>query len=567
MPADSLSITVLGSGTSVGVPTIGCHCAVCHSDDPRDRRLRPSILISYGGRNVLIDTTPDFRYQALRAGIQRIDAILFTHSHADHVMGLDDVRPFNFRQGGIIPIYGSAETIGNIRRSFRYIFDEGETESSRPHLDVNIFDSDPFELFGLEFVPLRLAHGSGVVHGFRFGDAAYLTDHSDIPPESMSRLKNLRVLFLDALRHRPHPTHSTVARSLQSVEQLAPERAWFTHICHDLPHAATDESLPPHVRLAYDGLKIDVPARVGPCAVTIGNFDGVHIGHRGIMRRVAEVARAHGWKAAAVTFDPHPTRLVAPERAPRLLTTPEQRCELMRLEGIEQILILPFTAEIAGLSPEEFVRQILVEKLDARAVLVGENFRFGHRAAGDFHTLRDLGRRYGFETEVVEPVYWRKHLVSSSEIRRAIADGRVTLACRMLGRPYALEGSVVHGEGIGSKQTVPTLNLDTTAEVLPAHGVYVTRTHDLESRRQWHSITNIGVRPTFNGHKLTVETFLLAPIEGATPQKIRVEFLRWVRSEHKFEDAAALKAQILRDVGRAQAYFRRLDTVGRSVRV
>jgi riboflavin kinase/FMN adenylyltransferase len=566
MPADSLSITVLGSGTSVGVPTIGCHCAVCHSDDPRDRRLRPSILISYGGRNVLIDTTPDFRYQALRAGIERIDAILFTHSHADHVMGLDDVRPVNFRQGGIIPIYGSAETIANIRRSFRYIFDEGETESSRPHLDVNIFDSDPFELFGLEFQPLRLAHGSGVVHGFRFGDAAYLTDHSDIPPESMARLKNLRVLFLDALRHRPHPTHSTVARSLQSVEQLAPERTWFTHICHDLPHAATEESLPPHVRLAYDGLKIHLEPTV-PCAVTIGNFDGLHIGHRGIMRRVVEVARAHGWKAAAVTFDPHPTRLVAPERAPRLLTTPEQRCELMRQEGIEQILILPFTAEIARLSPEEFVRQILVEKLDARAVLVGENFRFGHRAAGDFRTLRDLGQQYGFETQVVEHVHWRKHLVSSSEIRRAIADGRVSLACRMLGRPYALEGSVVHGEGIGSKQTVPTLNLDTAAEVLPAHGVYVTRTHDLEGSRQWPSITNIGVRPTFNGHKLTVETFLLAPLEGETPRKIRVEFLRWVRSERKFEDAVALKTQIMRDVGRAQSYFRRLDIVGRSVRV
>jgi riboflavin kinase/FMN adenylyltransferase len=314
-------------------------------------------------------------------------------------------------------------------------------------------------------------------------------------------------------------------------------------------------------------LKIDVPARFARCAVTIGNFDGVHIGHRGIMRRVVEVARAHGWKAAAVTFDPHPTRLVAPERAPRLLTTPEQRCELMRQEGIEQILILPFTAEIARLSPEEFVRQILVEQLDARAVLVGENFRFGHRAAGDFHTLRDLGRKYGFETEVVPPVHWRKHLVSSSEIRRAIAEGRVTLACRMLGRPYTLEGRVVPGEGIGSKQTVPTLNLDTAADVLPAHGVYVTRTHDLESSRQWPSITNIGVRPTFNGHKVTVETFLLAPLDGATPSKIRVEFLRWVRSERKFEDAVALKTQILRDVGRAQAYFRRLETIGRSVRV
>ncbi len=567
MPADSLSITVLGSGTSVGVPTIGCPCAVCHSDDPRDRRLRPSILIGYGGRNVLIDTTPDFRYQALRAGIERIDAILFTHSHADHVMGLDDVRPFNFRQGGVIPIYGSAGTIANISRSFRYIFDEAETESSRPHLEVNIFDSEPFHLFGLEFIPLRLAHGSGVVHGFRFGDAAYLTDHSDIPPESMAQLKNLRVLFLDALRHRPHPTHSTVARSLQSVEQLAPERAWFTHICHDLPHAATEEALPPHVRLAYDGLKIEIPAASSPCAVTIGNFDGLHIGHREIMRRVVSKARAQGWKAAAVTFDPHPSRLVAPERAPRLLTTPEERCELMRREGIEQILILPFTAEIARLSPEEFVRQILVEKLNVRAVLVGGNFRFGHRAAGDFHTLRELGTRYGFETELVEPVHWRKHPVSSSVIRRAIAEGRVSLACRMLGRPYALEGAVVQGEGIGSRQTVPTLNLDTAAEVLPAHGVYVTRTFDLESSRQWPSITNVGVRPTFHGHQLTVETFLLAPIEGSAPHKIRVEFLRWVRPERKFADAALLKAQILRDVARAQAYFRRLDTIGRPVRV
>src|SRR5258708_29770008 len=137
----------------------------------------------------------------------------------------------------------------------------------------------------------------------------------------------------------------------------------------------------------------------------------------------------------------------------------------------------------------------------------------------------------------------------------------------MLARPYALEGGVVPGEGIGSKQTVPTLNLDTTAEALPAHGVYVTRTHDLDGSRQWPSITNIGVRPTFNGHKLTVETFLLAPLEGAAPQQSRVEFLRWVRSERKFEDAAALKTQILRDVGRAQTYFRRLETVGRPVRV
>jgi len=254
---EPIRITVLGSGTSVGVPMIGCHCAVCSSDDPRDKRLRPSIHIKYGDRGVMIDTTPDFRYQALRSQIERVDAILFTHSHADHVMGLDDVRPFNYRQGGVIPIHGSEETIGAIRRSFPYIFDEKFTEQSRPRLVTNVFGG-PFELFGMEFQPVRLCHGKGTVYGFRFGDAAYLTDHSDIPEESMKLLRGLDVLFLDALRHKPHPTHSTVERSLESVEKLAPRRAFFTHICHDLAHARTEEKLPAHVRLAYDGLQIDV---------------------------------------------------------------------------------------------------------------------------------------------------------------------------------------------------------------------------------------------------------------------------------------------------------------------
>jgi phosphoribosyl 1,2-cyclic phosphate phosphodiesterase len=256
--AEPLKITVLGSGTSVGVPMIGCHCAVCRSQDPRDKRLRPSVHIRLGDRGVLIDTTPDFRYQALRAQIDRVDAILFTHSHADHVMGLDDVRPFNFRQGGVIPIHGSQETIGAIRRSFPYIFDEQSSESSRPRLVTHIFDTAPFDLLGVEFQPIRLRHGKGTVYGFRFGRAAYLTDHSEIPEESMELLCGLDVLFLDALRHRPHPTHSTVERSLESVQKLAPRRAFFTHICHDLGHARTEESLPPHVRLAYDGLEIDV---------------------------------------------------------------------------------------------------------------------------------------------------------------------------------------------------------------------------------------------------------------------------------------------------------------------
>jgi phosphoribosyl 1,2-cyclic phosphate phosphodiesterase len=257
MAIEPLSITVLGSGTSSGVPTIGCHCAVCTSGDPRDNRLRPSIVVGFNGHSILIDATPDFRQQALRSRMKRLDAILFTHAHADHIMGLDDVRPFNFRQGGVIPIYGSAETLENVQHTFRYIFDGRKAESSVPRLVPHVFDTEPIELFGLRFTPIRLQHGRGVAHGFRFGDAAYLTDHSDIPPESLAKLRGLDVLFLDALRHKPHPTHSTVERSLKSVEILAPKRAFFTHICHDLAHARTEELLPPHVRLAYDGLEIE----------------------------------------------------------------------------------------------------------------------------------------------------------------------------------------------------------------------------------------------------------------------------------------------------------------------
>jgi phosphoribosyl 1,2-cyclic phosphate phosphodiesterase len=256
MPAPPLKITVLGSGTSVGVPTIGCHCAVCTSTDPRDNRLRPSILIGYAGRNVLIDTTPDFRTQALRAKIEHLDAVLFTHAHADHVMGLDDLRPFNFRQSGPIPIYASPETMAAIRRSFPYIFDGGKKESNVPRLDARILDGAPFDLFGVEFLPIPVLHGSQTIYGFRFGAAAYLTDHSDIPESSLDLLRSLDVLFLDALRYKPHPTHSTVDRSVKTVEELAPHRAFFTHICHDLGHERAESLLPPHIRLACDGLEI-----------------------------------------------------------------------------------------------------------------------------------------------------------------------------------------------------------------------------------------------------------------------------------------------------------------------
>lgn len=253
-----IRITVLGSGTSTGVPTIGCQCEVCTSEDPRDKRLRPSILISYGGHNVVIDTTPDFRTQVLRAKVERLDAIVFTHEHADHIMGLDDVRAFNFRQKASIPIYASAPAMSAIHRCFDYIFNGREPQSAVARLDTNTVGDRSFDLFGLEFTPIRLLHGRDLIYGFRFGRAAYLTDHSEIPLESLEQLSGLDVLFLDALRHKPHPTHSTVERSIEYVKKLAPERAFFTHICHDLGHSRTEGDLPPHIRLAYDGLQIEL---------------------------------------------------------------------------------------------------------------------------------------------------------------------------------------------------------------------------------------------------------------------------------------------------------------------
>ena len=306
----------------------------------------------------------------------------------------------------------------------------------------------------------------------------------------------------------------------------------------------------------------ETPLNFGPCAITIGNFDGVHAGHRKILRRVAALAREEGWKSAALTFDPHPAKLLSPASAPRLLTTLDQRARMMLEQGIDQILILPFTLEVAALTPEEFVRDLLVDRLGARGVLVGANFHFGKRAAGDAGTLEELGERFSFETDILAPVVWRKRVISSSEIRRLIEAGEVSTACRMLSRPHMLQGAVVRGAGIGSKQTVPTLNLDTKGEVVPGRGVYVTRTRESGSesrpRREWPSITNIGYRPTFNGQHSTIETYLLSALDGAAPEEISVEFLRRVRDERKFESPEALKAQILRDVNRAQTYFRRL---------
>jgi phosphoribosyl 1,2-cyclic phosphate phosphodiesterase len=249
-------LTVLGSGTSMGVPTIGCSCAVCHSGDPRDRRTRPSVMVEYDGRCVLIDTTPDFREQAIRENITRIDAIIYTHAHADHILGLDDVRPLSFRSQEKIPLYAFDATAEAVENVFRYIFDATYKYGGIARVEMKRING-ALDLFGARFEPVKVIHGDAEIHGFRFGSAAYLTDFSDIPPDSMDRLRDLDILFLDALRHRPHPTHSNVSNSLRLVEELKPKRAFFTHISHDLPHEATNQTFPGHIRLAHDGLKLE----------------------------------------------------------------------------------------------------------------------------------------------------------------------------------------------------------------------------------------------------------------------------------------------------------------------
>lgn len=252
-----MKLTFLGTGTSTGVPTVGCHCRVCASADPLDKRTRPSIALEFDGRVVIIDTTPDFRQQALREGLERLDAVLFTHAHADHVLGLDDTRVFYFRQQVPLPIYADPRTMDSIRRVFAYVFDGTYKYGGVGKLDPHVIDG-PFELWGLELIPVRVFHGDLPVLGFRFGNAAYVTDFSAIPDESMPLLEGLDVLVLDALRHKPHPTHSTLENSLKLVERLQPRQAYFTHIAHELGHAETNATLPPNARLAHDGLKVEL---------------------------------------------------------------------------------------------------------------------------------------------------------------------------------------------------------------------------------------------------------------------------------------------------------------------
>jgi len=252
-------IIFMGSGTSMGVPTLGCECSVCTSLDPRDCRTRPSIVVQFRDseteRFILIDSGPDFRQQALREKVRRVDAVLYTHSHADHILGLDDLRPLSFQRPGKIPLYADRATTEALQHVFEYTFSESNHYPHKARVELHPLGAQT-HLFGADFLSVPLLHGTLQTVGFRFGNAAYLTDMSDIPESSFALLEDLDVLILDALRRTPHPSHSNLESSVKFVEKIRPQRAWFTHMSHDLGHVETENELPPYIRLAYDGLRI-----------------------------------------------------------------------------------------------------------------------------------------------------------------------------------------------------------------------------------------------------------------------------------------------------------------------
>ena len=295
--------------------------------------------------------------------------------------------------------------------------------------------------------------------------------------------------------------------------------------------------------------------------VTIGNFDGIHLAHQQLLRRVRECAVEQNAASVAITFDPHPIQILAPQKAPRLITPWPLKLELFEKSGVDRLLILPFTEEFSQWPPEKFVEEALVKALRGVVAVVGDSFRFGHRHAGTPELLRELGEKWNFQTEIIPKIYFRKTGVSSSVIRRLLEEGNITLANRLLGRCFSVRNRIEPGLGIGSSQTVPTLNLAAYDGVLPAVGVYITwaRMETESGSRPLRSVTNVGYRPTFGERELGVETHLLDPWEGPVPEMLEVSFLYRLRDERKFESPDQLKAQILKDIRRAEAYFRRLE--------
>jgi riboflavin kinase/FMN adenylyltransferase len=289
-----------------------------------------------------------------------------------------------------------------------------------------------------------------------------------------------------------------------------------------------------------------------PTAVSVGNFDGVHTGHRKILEDVAQRAHQSHWMSAVLTFDPHPTKILRPDAAPLQIETLAQRLASFSRNGIKAVLVLPFTLELAQVRARDFVQKFLVETMGAKAVLVGESFRFGNRQEGDVKLLENLGEKFGFEVDVIAPVGDGNSVVSSSAIREAVREGRVEDARHMLGRPFALAGEIHPGTGQGRKLVVPTLNLTTQQELLPKNGVYATES--MVAGKTYQSVTNIGVRPTFDGQKLAIESHLFDFSDTVTSGPMEVRFKSRLRDEQKFPGVDALREQVLKDIEAAKKF-------------
>jgi len=252
-----MKVTILGCGTSFGVPMIACRCPVCASTDPRNKRFRSSILVGHGDRNILVDTSTDLRAQAIANGVTHVDAVLYTHPHAEHIHGIDELRRFNWVQGSSIPCYGSAETLGRLKQVFTYIFLNPGKPGWQPNLTTHDVDG-PFDLFGLTVTPVELMHGDLPIYGYRFGDFAYLTDFSEIPEESEELLQGLKVVVVEALRYEPHPSHVSLSQALEVIGRLKPGRAVLTHMAHQFDYGKAMSELPKGVELAYDGMVLEI---------------------------------------------------------------------------------------------------------------------------------------------------------------------------------------------------------------------------------------------------------------------------------------------------------------------
>lgn len=299
----------------------------------------------------------------------------------------------------------------------------------------------------------------------------------------------------------------------------------------------------------------DVPVDYGPTFVSVGNFDGVHRAHAHVLAEIVTRARGNGGKAVAITFEPHPTRILKPEAGLKLLTPTPEKLRWLEGTGIDAVLLLSFGRDLSLMTPRQFAERILKKKLHAREVHEGFNFRFGHKAAGDVHTLAELGREMGFEVKVYPEMKLRGETVSSSQIRRLISAGRVSRARHLLARPFCILGVPGRGRGYGSKYTVPTINLARYEELVPQDGVYITWTR--VGKERFDSVTNVGNRPTFGAELFAIETHLLNfhPIELTPDTEVEICFLERLRDEIKFPSVEALREQIARDVKKARRYF------------